>query len=48
MLGRAWNRENGYLQYIQPDEVRDFHLEIGVLEGEDEITAFEDSIKEIG
>ncbi len=41
MLGRAWNRKNGYLQHIEPDEVRDFHLEIGVLEGEDEIEAFE-------
>lgn len=41
MLGRAWNRENGYLQHIEPDEVRDFHLEIGVLEGAEEIAAFE-------
>ena len=41
MLGRAWNRKNGYLQYIEPDEVRDFHLEIGVLEGAEEIAAFE-------
>ncbi len=41
MLGRAWNRKNGYLQHIEPDEVRDFHLEIGVLEGDDEIAAFE-------
>ena len=42
MLGRAWNRKHGYLQYIQPGEVRDFHLEIGVLEGEEEISDFED------
>ncbi len=41
MLGRAWNRKNGYMQYIEPDEVRDFHLEIGVLEGTEEIAAFE-------
>ena len=41
MLGRAWNRNNGYLQHIEPDEVRDFHLEIGVLEGAEEIAAFE-------
>ena len=41
MLGRAWNRKNGYLQHIEPDEVRDFHLEIGVLEGADEIARFE-------
>lgn len=41
MLGRAWNRKHGYLQYIQPDEVREFHLEIGVLDGAEEIAAFE-------
>ena len=41
MLGRAWNRKHGYLQHIEPDEVRDFHLEIGVLEGAEEIAAFE-------
>ncbi len=41
MLGRAWNRKHGYLQYIQPGQVRDFHLEIGVLDGEKEIRAFE-------
>lgn len=41
MLGRAWNRKHGYLQHIQPGEVREFHLEIGVLDGADEIAAFE-------
>ena len=41
VLGRAWNRKHGYLQYIQPGEVRAFHLEMGVLEGEKEIHAFE-------
>ena len=41
MLGRAWNRKNGYMQYIEPDETRDFHLEIGVLEGKNEISDFE-------
>ena len=41
MLGRAWNRKHGYLQYIQPGEVREFHLEIGVLDGAAEIAAFE-------
>ena len=41
MLGRAWNRENGYLQHIEPDEVREFHMEIGILDGEEEIIAFE-------
>ena len=41
MLGRAWNRKHGYLQHIQPGEVRHFHLEIGVLDGAEEIAAFE-------
>lgn len=41
VLGRAWNRKHGTLQYIQPGEVREFHLEIGVLDGADEIEAFE-------
>jgi hypothetical protein len=40
MLGRAWNRKYGCLQHIQPGEVREFHLEIGVLQGESEIRAF--------
>lgn len=44
MLGRAWNRKHGYLQHIQPGEVREFHLEIGVLEGEEEILAFQDNV----
>lgn len=41
MLGRAWNRKHGYLQHIQPGEVREFHLEIGVLDSQKEIADFE-------
>lgn len=44
MLGRAWNRKHGYLTYIQPGEVRTFHMEIGVLDGAEEIAAFERKI----
>lgn len=44
MLGRAWNRKHGYLKHIQPGEVRHFHLEIGVLDGADEIAAFEKKV----
>jgi hypothetical protein len=40
MLGRAWNRKHGTLQSIQPGEVREFHLEIGVLDGEAEIRSW--------
>ena len=41
VLGRAWNRKHDTLQYIQPGEIRDFHLEIGVLDGSDEVRNFE-------
>lgn len=44
MLGRAWNRREGYLTHIQPDEVREFDLEIGVLDGAEEIEEFESAI----
>ncbi|MBI3960462.1 MAG: aldose 1-epimerase family protein [Chloroflexi bacterium] len=44
MLGRAWNRRHGYLQHIQPGEVREFHLEIGVLDGAEEIAAFAEQV----
>ena len=46
MLGRAWNRKHGYLQTIAPGEVREFNLEIGVLDGSKEIRAFERTVKE--
>ena len=45
MLGRAWNREHGYLQQIEPGEVRTFNMEIGILDGASEIRAFERQIK---
>ncbi len=48
MLGRAWNREHGCLEYIQPGQVREFHLEIGVLDGEREIRAFERQVRQGG
>lgn len=38
-LGRAWNRANGYLQHIEPGEVREFHMEIAVLDGAEELAA---------
>ena len=44
-LGRAWNRANGYLQHIEPGEVREFHMEITVLDGAGELAAAE---REIG
>ena len=41
VLGRKRNRAAGTLQHITPDEVRRFRLEIGVLEGSEEIEAVE-------
>ena len=45
MLGRAWNRREGSLEYIAPRSTREFHLELGVLDGEREIRAFERQVK---
>ena len=45
MLGRQWNRERGLLQRIEPGQVREFHLEMGVLDGAREIAAFERKAK---
>jgi hypothetical protein len=39
--GRAWERENGTLQYIEAGETRDFEVEIRALVGADEIHEFE-------
>ena len=45
MLGREWNRKQGLLQHIEPGEIREFNLEIGVLDGAKEIGAFEREVK---
>ena len=45
VLGRAWNRKHGTLQYIEPGEVREFNMEIGVLDGVDEMREFERKVK---
>ena len=39
--GRAKERERGTLQFLEPGEVREYHLEISVLSGSEEITDFE-------
>jgi len=44
---RAEMREKGLLEFIGPGEKRTFTLEIGVIEGTDEITAFKDYIRGI-
>jgi hypothetical protein len=48
VLGRAWNRKHGTLQYIEPGQVLDFHMEIGVLDGAKEIKAFEQMAAPVG
>jgi hypothetical protein len=45
VLGRKSNREAGTLQYIAPGEVREFTLEMGVLEGQEEIGGFEEKVR---
>jgi len=44
VLGRAWNRKHGTLEYLESGQGRDFHLEMGVLDGKREIRAFERSL----
>ena len=46
VLGRAWNRKHGTLQYIEPDEVREFNMEIGVLDGADQMREFERKVEQ--
>ena len=46
VLGRAWNRKHQTLEHIEPGAVRDFHIEIGVLDGMPEIEAFEREVAE--
>jgi hypothetical protein len=45
--GRAVERERGTLQMIAPFETRTFDLEIGVLDGLDEIREFEDKVRKM-
>lgn len=41
VMGRAYERQAGTLQFLEPGEVRDYSLEIGVLSGSEEIASFE-------
>jgi len=43
-LGRNVEREAGRLQFLEPGEVREYDLEIGVLDGEEAIAEFEAEI----
>ena len=46
VLGRAWNRKHKTLQHIEPGEVREFNVEIGILDGTKELRAFEREVKQ--
>lgn len=39
--GRCKERERGTLQFLEPGETREYHLEIGVLSGRDDVVEFE-------
>jgi hypothetical protein len=41
VMGRPHDRAEGTLQFLEPGEVREYHMEIGVLAGPDEIAAQE-------
>jgi hypothetical protein len=43
-LGRANERARGALQILQPGDRREYHLEIGVLDGQEAIAGFERSL----
>jgi len=45
--GRAKERERGTLQFLKPGEFREYHVEIGVLSSEAEISAFEEEVQGI-
>lgn len=43
--GRDKERKRGTLQFLQPGEVREYHLEIGVLDGPEDIAGFENWVR---
>lgn len=45
VLGRATELEAGRLQFLEPGERREYHLEIGVVEGAEQIAALEKAMK---
>ena len=45
--GRSLERKEGRLIFLKPGETRSYHLEIGVLAGQEEIAAFEDKVDSI-
>ncbi len=46
--GRDKVRQKGNLSFLKPGERREYHLEIGILSSEEEISAFEEQVKKCG
>jgi hypothetical protein len=45
--GRSLERKEGRLIFLKPGETRSYHLEIGVLAGQEGIAAFENKVDSI-
>lgn len=45
--GRDVDRKNGVLQFLQPGETREYHVEIGILSSPEEIESFEKYVKSL-
>jgi hypothetical protein len=45
VLGRAAERQRGTLQFLEPGERREYHLEIGVLDSQEAIQRFEQEVQ---
>ena len=44
-LGRAVERREGRLRHLDPGEVQEFNLELGVLDGHQAIRSFEQAMR---
>jgi hypothetical protein len=47
VMGRAAERKAGRLQYLEPGERREYHLEIGVVSGPEQIAALESAVSSL-
>lgn len=45
VLGRATERKEGRLQFLEPGEKREYHVEIGVVQGREQIAALEEKAR---
>ncbi|MCD6562640.1 MAG: aldose 1-epimerase family protein [Thermoproteales archaeon] len=47
VMGRSWERKKGLLEYIDPQEEKSFSVEIGVLDGKNEIQKFKEKVQKV-